>query len=192
MEENLFPSQMMLRSKEDLEEERRLFYVAITRAEKQLVLSFAEQRYNWGKLTFCEKSRFLDEIDFKYIQTVDGSSGKSSVNSFENDLLAWSKPSMSKPVSPLPSQKAKVISNLRPISKPKPSSSGPYVPNLDFQGSDTSKLKVGDKVEHQKFGFGVVKKMDQLGPTVKAIIYFENEGEKTLLLSFAKLKIITD
>ena len=183
MEENLFPSQMMLRNKEDLEEERRLFYVAITRAEKRLTLSYAEQRYNWGKLSFCEKSRFLDEIDSKYLKVLEAPQ-LSKDKGF--DMPSWAR--TSKPAEPMASQKAKIIANLKPISAVKPSTYT-YVPSIGFQGSDTSKLKVGDKVEHQKFGFGKVVKIDFLGPTAKANIVFEGEGEKTLLLSFAKLKI---
>ncbi len=184
MEENLFPSQMMLRNKEDLEEERRLFYVAITRAEKRLTLSYAEQRYNWGKLSFCEKSRFLDEIDTKYLKVLEAPQ-ISKEKAFDM-MPSWSR--NAKPIEPMASQKAKTIANLKPVSSIKPSQE-PYVPSIGFQGSDTSKLKVGDRVEHQKFGFGSVIKIDFLGPTAKANIVFEGEGEKTLLLSFAKLKI---
>jgi DNA helicase II / ATP-dependent DNA helicase PcrA len=186
MEENLFPSQMMLRNKEDLEEERRLFYVAITRAEKRLTLSYAEQRYTWGKVTFCEKSRFLEEIDPKYLKVLEAPQVSQDRGGF--DMPSWSRPT-SKPIEPMASQKARTLANLKPVSSIKPSQ-GVYVPSLDFQGSDTTNLKGGDKVEHQKFGFGIVKKVDFLGPTAKAIIDFEGEGEKTLLLSFAKLKII--
>jgi DNA helicase II / ATP-dependent DNA helicase PcrA len=186
MEENLFPSQMMLRNKEDLEEERRLFYVAITRAEKRLTLSYAEQRYNWGKVTFCEKSRFLEEIDPKYLKVLEAPQISQDRGGF--DIPTWSR-AVSKPVEPMASQKAKTLANLKPVSSIKPTQ-GVYVPSLDFQGSDTTNLKGGDKVEHQKFGFGIVKKVDYLGPTAKAVIDFEGEGEKTLLLSFAKLKII--
>ncbi len=184
LEENLFPSQMMIRNREDLEEERRLFYVAITRAEKKLTLSYAQQRYNWGKLNFCEPSRFLAEIDSKFLKYNDAPAQRTydsghfqapQRNTIEK------RNTVEKRVSP--------ASNLKPVTRaaaPAPA----HVPTADFQPSDTSNLKVGDKVEHQKFGFGQVSKMDNLGPTSKAVIQFDSEGEKTLLLSFAKLRIL--
>lgn len=185
MEENLFPSQMMIKNREDLEEERRLFYVAITRAEKKLVLSYAEQRYNWGKLSFCEKSRFIDEIDPRYL-ILDGRQ-VTTQRTFE--FAPKPKPEIFQRPLDGSSSKSRVISNLKPVAKmqipPK------HVASEDFKASDTSNLKVGDAVEHPKFGFGNVTKMEIQGPTSKAVIVFEGEGEKTLLLSFAKLRIVT-
>lgn len=176
MEENLFPSQMMIRSRDDLEEERRLFYVAITRAEKQLTLSYAQQRYNWGKVSYCEPSRFLEEIDRKYLRLGDKGLKRTAetakTNVFEPKEI------------PLRSPAAK----LRQVQAPKQTAE--HVPSADFQPSDISNLKAGDKVEHQKFGFGEVKRLDTLGASAKAIVHFESVGEKTLLLSFAKLRIL--
>jgi len=162
MEENLFPSQMMLNSRADLEEERRLFYVAITRAEKRLTLSYAISRYQWGNLRACEKSRFIDEIEptFLNFQYGDGQSSFDKVLKKKSTLVA-----------------------------PAPKKATNYVPSSDFQPSDTSNLQAGMRVEHPKFGFGVVAKMDTQGNSTKAIIEFEEAGEKTLLLSFAKLRI---
>jgi DNA helicase-2/ATP-dependent DNA helicase PcrA len=163
MEENLFPSQMMLTSRADLEEERRLFYVAITRAEKRLTLSYATSRYQWGNLRSCEKSRFVDEIDTKFISFMAGDGG----SVFEKVL--------------------KRKSNL--VQAPVRKTGSTYTPPADFEPSDTSGLREGMRVEHPKFGFGVVSKMDTQGNSSKAIISFDEAGEKTLLLSFAKLKI---
>ncbi|PSR56444.1 ATP-dependent DNA helicase [Adhaeribacter arboris] len=163
MEENLFPSQMMLTTRADLEEERRLFYVAITRAEKKLTLSYATSRYQWGNLRACEKSRFIDEIDTRFLNFQYGE-GQSV---FDKVL--------------------KRKSNLIPASPVKKASN--YVPPADFVPSDTANLQAGMRVEHPKFGFGVVAKMDTQGNSTKAIIEFEEAGEKTLLLSFAKLRI---
>jgi DNA helicase II / ATP-dependent DNA helicase PcrA len=162
MEENLFPSQMMLTSRADLEEERRLFYVAITRAEKKLTLSYATSRYQWGNLRACEKSRFIDEIEptFLNFQYSDGQSAFDKVLKKKSTLIA-----------------------------PAPKKATNYVPPTDFIPSDTSNLQAGMRVEHPKFGFGVVAKMDTQGNSTKAIIDFEEAGEKTLLLSFAKLRI---
>ncbi|MDI9869838.1 ATP-dependent helicase [Flectobacillus roseus] len=197
MEEDLFPSQMMLQSRADLEEERRLFYVAITRAEKKLVMSYAESRYQYGRLKPCEPSRFLDEIDPKYLQfarnirraveetqrvpqgfvrRVDNQSGVVS-----NNLPLSNKTGISTTTSNLIQKK--------PVVNSAPAT---YVPSPDFAPSDTKNLQEGDRVEHLKFGFGKVKKMDINGNDRKATIEFEGGvGEKTLLLSFAKLRIIS-
>ncbi len=180
LEENLFPSQMMLKSRDDLEEERRLFYVAITRAEKLLTLSYAQQRYTWGKLTYCEPSRFLEEIDSRYLRFGD----KGIPQTFEPPF-APKKPAMRPVVIGEPVKRASANA-LKPVQPPVQA----HVPSADFEPSDTSKLKVGDKVEHQKFGFGEVKKLEAFSGSTKAHILFEREGEKTLLLSFAKLRIL--
>ena len=170
MEEDLFPSQMMLSSRADLEEERRLFYVAITRAEHKLFLSYALTRYRFGRLKNCEPSRFLEEIDPGYIRVSKHMGSREPVGrtdyakNFVNSMKA---PVQQKPVSNQPA----------------------YKPSSDFVPSDTSQLDAGMKVEHPKFGFGVVKEMDIEGANRKAKVEFENVGEKTLLLSFAKLKI---
>ncbi|SNC64879.1 DNA helicase-2 / ATP-dependent DNA helicase PcrA [Hymenobacter gelipurpurascens] len=171
MEENLFPSQMMITSRADLEEERRLFYVAITRAEKKLTLSYATSRYQWGNLRSCEKSRFLDEIDPQYVD-FKFSSGPAG--------------------SPMDSAFGHVLerrSNLIPAA-PRKTVATKYVAPSDFQPSDTSNLQNGQRVEHPKFGFGQVTKLENQNGSVKAIIQFEEVGEKTLLLSFAKLRIV--
>jgi DNA helicase II / ATP-dependent DNA helicase PcrA len=170
MEEDLFPSQMMLSSRSELEEERRLFYVAITRAQKKLFLSYALTRYRFGRLKNCEPSRFLDDISSRFIKV---SKKLASVESTPNPNFAKSFVSgMKKTVASQPVAKATA-----------------YKPSADFAPSDTSTLKVGMKVEHPKFGFGSVLKIEQLGSERKAMINFADFGEKTLLLSFAKLKI---
>jgi DNA helicase-2/ATP-dependent DNA helicase PcrA len=153
----------MLTSRADLEEERRLFYVAITRAEKRLTLSYATSRYQWGNLRSCEKSRFVDEIDTRFISFMAGDGG----SVFE-----------------------KVLKRKSNLIQPSPRKTvSTYTPPADFEASDTAGLQEGMRVEHPKFGFGVVAKMDTQGNSTKAIISFDEAGEKTLLLSFAKLKI---
>jgi DNA helicase-2/ATP-dependent DNA helicase PcrA len=170
MEEDLFPSQMMLSSRSELEEERRLFYVAITRAQKKLFLSYALTRYRFGRLKNCEPSRFLEDISSRFIKVSKKLGG---VDSVPNPNFARSFVSgMKKTVSSQPVPKTSV-----------------YRPAADFAPSDTSSLKEGMKVEHPKFGFGSVLKIEQLGAERKARINFTDFGEKTLLLSFAKLKI---
>lgn len=180
MEEDLFPSQMMLSSRADLEEERRLFYVAITRAQKKLFLSYALTRYRFGRLKNCEPSRFLDDIDQSFIRvstkfggmesTPKESSGGSS--QYAKNLVNGIKRTVSS----------------TPVSKP--AAAAAYKAPVDFKPSDTSTLKEGMKVEHPKFGYGTVVQMDISGPDRKAKISFSAVGEKTLLLSFAKLRIV--
>jgi DNA helicase-2/ATP-dependent DNA helicase PcrA len=169
MEENLFPSQMMITSRADLEEERRLFYVAITRAEKKLTLSYATSRYQWGNLRSCEKSRFLDEIDPQYLN-VKFASGPAVGES---------------PVQHVFERRSNLIA--APVRK---TVATKYVAPADFKPSDTSNLQAGQRVEHPKFGFGQVTTLEKQQGTVKAIIQFDEVGEKTLLLSFAKLRVL--
>lgn len=181
MEENLFPSQMMLQSRADLEEERRLFYVAVTRAEKKLTLSYALQRYKFGRLENCEASRFLQEIDERYVKMPK----KSSQDMFSDDFItATSKfggSNLTKPAFNLPKKEA---------PKPIAPTVTDHVVSVNFKPSDTSKLLVGNQVEHPKFGLGTVQKIDTNGSERKATIDFAKAGEKTLLLSFAKLMIV--
>ncbi len=171
MEEDLFPSQMMLSSRAELEEERRLFYVAITRAKNRLFMSYALTRYRFGRLKNCEPSRFLDDVDPNYIKVSTKYAGMESV------------PSNSQFARSFVTGMKKTIS-----SQPAPKATSYRAPS-DFAPSDTSGLKEGMKVEHPKFGFGQVVKLDDSGADRKAKISFTDFGEKTLLLSFAKLKI---
>ena len=175
LEEDLFPSQMMLSSRADLEEERRLFYVAITRAQKKLFLSYALTRYRYGRLKSCEPSRFIEEIDPVFIK-VDRkwSSGKfEGASSTSQGSSGYAKT---------------LVTGLR-RQKLKPINGGSLTSSKNFTPSDTSNLQEGMKVEHPKFGHGKVLKLDHDGAQRKAKVHFENFGEKTLLLSFAKLKI---
>jgi DNA helicase-2/ATP-dependent DNA helicase PcrA len=174
MEEDLFPSQMMLSSRADLEEERRLFYVAITRAKQKLFLTYALSRYRFGRLKSCEPSRFLNEIDQRYIKASSKHGG------------ARPKPAAK------PSHYAKnLVSSVKRGSQTAANSKPAPVHKLSagFEPSDTSNLIEGMKVEHPKFGYGKVVVLESNGSNRKAKVNFENFGEKTLLLSFAKLKI---
>ncbi|MET3125582.1 DNA helicase-2/ATP-dependent DNA helicase PcrA [Arcicella rosea] len=189
MEEDLFPSQMMLQSRADLEEERRLFYVAITRAEKKLMMSYAESRYQYGRLKPCEPSRFLDEIDPQYLQFAknirrpeEKPAPQGFVRMTNREQKAPDFGTSNKPTS---------TASLIAKPAPRPVVGNTYIPSQDFVPSDTKNLIEGDRVEHLKFGFGKVKKIDVNGTDRKAVIQFEGTiGEKTLLLSFAKLRIL--
>lgn len=178
LEENLFPSQMALNSRSDLEEERRLFYVAITRAENKLTLSYSTSRFKFGTLISCEPSRFLDEIDAQYLEldftAKPVNSGKLS---FDDERNAWGKreDTFSKPKTPV-----KTTSILAKA----------HVPSPGFKPSDTSNLQVGMEVEHERFGFGKVISLEGNKPDIKATIFFKEIGQKQLLLKFAKLSII--
>lgn len=169
LEEELFPSQMSSNTRDDLEEERRLFYVAVTRAEKLLYLSYASSRFRWGQLIFSEPSRFLDEINPSFI-----------------DYGFISKP---KPVTrPASNYQVKPKSSFKPINrkivkKPTPPANPNFVPD------DTSSLKEGMIVTHERFGRGNVLDVSGEGSNKKASIKFD-VGVKQILLRFAKMKII--
>ncbi len=170
LEEGLFPSQLMVESREELEEERRLFYVAVTRAQQRVFLCYALSRYRFGYLKHCEPSRFIEEIDSKYLShTMPRPSSAAGADSTGYAYRLVRK----KPTQPAA------------VSKP-PRSTIP----ADFQPSDTSQLRVGMQVEHPKFGRGTVTLLDTAGASRKATIHFTDLGEKTLLLGFAKLRIL--
>lgn len=178
MEEDLFPSQMMLNSRADLEEERRLFYVALTRAMDKVTLTYALSRYRFGRLKSCEPSRFIEEIDPTYLKVdkkFNRSEAMGNLNSGEGNSLY-----------------AKNLVAQRKATPKVPPGRKLHTPSDNFEPSDTRKLDVGMKVEHPKFGFGKVVKMDIDGANRKATIEFELFGEKTLLLTFAKLSIMNE
>ncbi|MDF1672832.1 MAG: 3'-5' exonuclease [Vicingaceae bacterium] len=186
LEENLFPSQLSLTSRVDLEEERRLFYVAITRAEKELHLSFSTSRYKWGNLMFCEPSRFIEEIDEKYVEYTftKGSRAENPVkpkNSY-NSGYPSTKNDYSKP---------KNYSSQKKNKPPQPEHTTPknltkIGASTDDVSANTLNLSEGMMVNHQKFGNGVIETLEN----GKATINFQNIGNKQLLLKFAKLTIV--
>ena len=162
VEEDLFPSQMMISSREDLEEERRLFYVAITRAMKKLYITYSKTRYRYGILKDCEKSRFIKEISPIYI---DGDI-KNINKSFVKNVIR---------------EKTRNLSPIKKITAKE---------NSEFKSSSVSDLKVGLKVKHPNFGYGEILKIDTDNNQNKAVVKFKTVGEKTLLLNFAKLEIV--
>ncbi len=181
LEENLFPSQMSLNARSDLEEERRLFYVATTRAENKLTLSYATSRFKFGTLINCEPSRFLDEIDARYLELDFSARPASGSSSFNDERSAWSSKNdtFSKPKAPTQA----TVKTTAILAKA-------HVPSANFAPSDTSKLQVGMEVEHERFGYGKVINLEGNKPDVKATIFFKEIGQKQLLLKFAKLRIV--
>jgi DNA helicase-2/ATP-dependent DNA helicase PcrA len=178
LEENLFPSQMVLTDRTALEEERRLFYVAITRAEKRVNLSYSTSRYKWGNLTFCEPSRFIDEIDSKYLDM--SAVGKNTM--FEEEEYS-SKAKLS-------TQKTAFVQ--RPvIGKKLVKVNAATKISSDFDTESLRDLQVGMQVNHERFGFGKVISMEGAFPNNKATVFFEGIGQKQLLIKFAKLFIIS-
>ncbi|WP_117882941.1 ATP-dependent helicase [Aureibaculum luteum] len=192
LEENLFPSAMSMNTRSELEEERRLFYVALTRAEKQAYLSYAHSRYRWGKLVDCEPSRFLEEIDDKYIDFMTPKVSP-NINKFINedifgdvpqDKVRFKKPVKREVVKPKGKQKS--TPETIQISAPK---NLKKVSNIN-QNLFDSNITVGNVVEHTKFGKGEVVNLEGVGSNKKAEINFDSVGSKKLLLQFAKLKIL--
>lgn len=190
LEENLFPSNQSgarFIAKEALEEERRLFYVAITRAEKQVFLSFAGQRYKWGKLEFCRPSSFISEIDQNYIEnlatTGSGISRQDTPNLWERQTQNRAKIQFAQPKTVSPSLMTNFNQKLTRMNEVAQKAS-------EFEGDEPGKILPGMKVEHQRFGFGKVLQVEGTVPNIKATIFFHNAGQKQLLLKFAKLKIV--
>ena len=189
MEEDLFPSPMNLDSRGGLEEERRLFYVALTRAEERAFLSYAQSRYRWGKLNSAEPSRFIEEIDEQYLDYQIPKSDyefKPLVNTSIFGSADVPKKQIKKPKSwegkpntvPNPTQ----LKKLRKIQSTSQNDSESKEHAID--------LPLGTKVEHQRFGKGIVTLIEGAGNDKKATIKFNGTGDKKLLLRFAKLKII--
>lgn len=190
LEENLFPSQMSLTNRTDLEEERRLFYVAITRAEVKLTITYATSRYRWGTLTNCEPSRFINEINPKFLELdVKPAKSNSFEGSFDSDRKSWtSQPRdfMSKP------KPAAGATTSAPPARPKTTSllAKAHVPTPGFTPSQPQEFQGGMEVEHEKFGFGKIISLEGTLPDVKATVFFQGLGNKQLLLKFAKLMIV--
>jgi len=176
VEENLFPSQLSLNSRSELEEERRLFYVAVTRAMQQLTISYAETRFRYGQFTICEPSRFIDELNPECIINYASPSGFKK-QSWAGESFAQSRQKFSGP------------KDESDISKP--ASEQPTDQNDSlFQSIPASQLKPGLNVQHQRFGLGKIEAVEGQGENAKATVVFNNFGKKQLLLKFAKLKIL--
>jgi DNA helicase II / ATP-dependent DNA helicase PcrA len=202
LEETLFPNAMSINTREELEEERRLFYVAITRAKHKLWLTYANARYRFGQLQQNDSSRFLEEIPEEHLdKSYAGGGMKNSGGSTAFERMnrgfsgggsnAWGGKSSAAAKAEkqygAPPGKTATPSYLapKPIQK-----TVEHTPAADFVASDTSNLQAGQKVEHQKFGFGEVLKMEGAAHNPIATVVFELNGEKKIMLNYAKLRIV--
>ncbi len=193
MEEDLFPSAMSMNTRSELEEERRLFYVALTRAEHQAYLTYAQSRYRWGKLVDSEPSRFIEEINGEYLEYMNPiDSGYRYKPSMDIDIFGdvdKSKLRLAKPTAGTPPEyitKNEPISSIN-IRRLKPVSSGA---NPDKANLFDTNLAVGNIVMHERFGKGEIVGLEGVGADKKAEIRFDVGGLKKLLLRFAKLNVI--
>lgn len=187
LEENLFPSFMSSSTREELEEERRLFYVALTRAEKEVFFTYAVSRFQWGKITDAEPSRFLSEIDSKYIELINPLNELKFINRSGIDSNIFD----DTPSEPRFFKKKEEKKTLeRNINAPVPKQLKPVATAkiINPTGQSSQDIEVGDLVRHDRFGVGEVKFLDGTDPqNIKAKVIFKNEGEKNLILKFAKL-----
>lgn len=199
LEEMLFPNAMSINTREELEEERRLFYVVITRAKKKLWITYANSRYRFGSLVQNEPSRFIDEIPETHLDKSYAGGGIKNQGSTYSSGSAFDRmrggfgygdvKETERRYGPPPSKKQSATpSYLAP--KPSIPKIVEHKPSEDFIASDTSNLQVGQKVEHQKFGFGEVTRMEGSSHNPIATVMFEINGEKKIMLNYAKLRII--
>jgi DNA helicase-2/ATP-dependent DNA helicase PcrA len=191
MEEDLFPSAMSMNTRSELEEERRLFYVALTRAEKKAFLTYTQSRYRWGKLVDAEPSRFIEEIDDKFLDFMIPQDDYKYKPLIDTDIFGEvdkSKFRQNKPVkgTPPPSHKP-TDEQLRKLRKLRPATT----PEASAPSAEVIKLEAGNEVEHMRFGKGKVLSIEGVGQDKKAEIDFETGGIKKLLLKFAKLKMLS-
>jgi len=185
VEETLFPSSMSMNTREELEEERRLFYVAVTRAKQRLWLTHANARYRFGQLVQNEPSRFIDEMPEEYVdKSYAGGGARNNAGADYGSGFDRMQNSFGAAPKRKPSDKPAYM------PPPPPPKAVTHIPTANFVPSDTSNLQVGAKVEHQKFGFGIVGAMEGSAHNPIATINFEKNGEKKIMLNYAKLRIV--
>ena len=187
MEENLFPSNLSITSRQDLEEERRLFYVAVTRAEVQLTLSYAMMRFQYGNVSYQELSRFVTEIDPHYLLMPHRQSSFPKPGTFPKAAAFARRPgSTAGPAS----SSAPQLKKKTPAAPPNPLRPVPKGPTAGNSPAEIAAIQVGMTVFHVKFGTGKVQAIEGNGDSRKAIVFFNGVGEKQLMLKFAKLTIV--
>jgi DNA helicase-2/ATP-dependent DNA helicase PcrA len=179
MEDTLFPSPMSSGNPKELEEERRLFYVALTRAEKLATLTYALNRYKWGNLERSKPSRFLKEIDQSFLEYPQ--TGGKAFRGSERE----------KPDSPSFREEAEKYRQPAPSARMKKIVKTDT--NISFSSGliDPSAFSEGDQVEHERFGEGTIVTIEGQQPNITALVDFKRDGKKKLLLRFAKLRRIT-
>jgi DNA helicase-2/ATP-dependent DNA helicase PcrA len=197
LEEMLFPSAMSINTREELEEERRLFYVVITRAKARLWITYANTRYKFGQLVQNEPSRFIDELPEPYLDRsfagggMRNQAGGLGTSAFDRMHGGWRNNNNAAKEAEIrygaPPSKSSTPSYMAPKT---PGKLVEHKPSEDFTASDTSNLQAGQKVEHQKFGFGEVVKMEGAAHNPVATIKFALNGEKKIMLNYAKLRIL--
>ncbi len=200
VEETLFPSAMSVNTREELEEERRLFYVSVTRAKARLWITYAQSRYRFGQLVQNEPSRFLSEMPDEFVDKSfagggirnqgqafgGGFGGASAFDRMNGGGFGNATRKAEKQYGPPPAKKeTKPFYTQPPVQK-----EVAHTPNPNFEASDTSNLQTGQKVEHLKFGFGTVTLMEGSAHNPIATIEFEHNGEKKIMLNYAKLRIV--
>lgn len=200
MEENLFPSSMAGDSPRALEEERRLFYVAITRAEEHCYLSYAKTRMRYGKTEFGSPSRFLYDIDTNYLRLPQNLLLERQINNRGGDFRSSSNNAFQPSARPVGSSSAASFSGETPMASRKRLIGSsmprnlrrvdPIQPSSPSSGSPTALLHEGQFIEHERFGRGEVLKVEGVGDNAKATIRFQHAGDKQLLLRFARFKVI--
>ena len=206
LEENLFPSQMSGGSLREMEEERRLFYVAVTRAKRHCFLTYAKSRLRYGKMEFGNPSRFITDIDPKYLEFNHSVRSKRRLNPFDDVELPWSQPrrfsrpasasQSSRPASAFQSSReatSRPAPRVAPVTPPPtfrpvppPSHTVSAAPSVPSVGN----LHVGSHIEHQRFGIGIVEKLEGRADEAKATVRFDHSGTKQLLLKFARFTVI--
>ena len=193
LEETLFPSGMSVNTREELEEERRLFYVAVTRAKRHLWLSHANSRYRFGQLVQNDPSRFLEEMpEDKIDKSSAGGGARNQSSGWGNaydrmhggNNKGWSEPKPKLNTDNKPSKPSYM-----PVAPPSTLNKN-HIPSENFTAADPSDLEAGMKIEHQKFGFGVIKEIEGSAHNPIALILFDKNGEKKIMLNYAKLSII--
>ena len=193
LEESLFPSGMSVNTREELEEERRLFYVAVTRAKKHLWLTYANTRYRYGQLVQNDPSRFIDEMPEEQIDKTSSGGGarnqSSGWGSAYDRMHGGNNKSWNDPEKTTSKKTEGSKPSYLPVVAPHTLNKN-HIPSANFTPCDPSALEAGCKIEHQKFGFGVIKEIEGSAHNPIAVILFDKNGEKKIMLNYAKLSIV--
>jgi DNA helicase-2/ATP-dependent DNA helicase PcrA len=194
LEEMLFPNAMAINTREELEEERRLFYVVITRAKQKLWITYANTRYKFGQLVQNEPSRFIEELPNEYLDNSQISSSRNPTSSgWSGGASAYERMhGGARGGNSNGGTNRNTARESKPtyLTPPTKSTTKEHVPTQDFKPSETSEIRAGHKVEHLKFGFGEIIKLEGASHNPVATIKFETNGEKKIMLNYAKLRIV--